>query len=78
MLDSVNDILSVKKEVVRANKSGKDGIKTDFFLSQAQGQVETLVPLLFLKHRNAQTAVDEVVEMLQSLVERFEHATKQS
>ncbi|KAK7752951.1 hypothetical protein SLS62_005110 [Diatrype stigma] len=44
---------------------------------EAQGEVDQLVPLLFLRHGSIQAAVDQATEMVKSSVQRMDAAEKE-
>lgn len=74
-LDSVNDILSVKKELV----SYIDSFTSipNLLHPQAEGSVDSLIPILHASLGNPQAAVDATVGMLQDSAVNFVVAASQ-
>ena len=42
--------------------------------NQAQGQVDTLIPILFYRYKDAQLAIDAAIVLLETAVANFEQA----
>ncbi|KAI0833178.1 terpenoid synthase [Hypoxylon sp. FL0890] len=72
---TTNDILSVKKEVVSLETSVLDPLPFSHIdTSQAQSQVDSLVPLLSLELGSVQAAINQAVDIVRSSIERFDAA----
>ena len=73
-LTRYNDILSIKKEVVGRLGPTRFSIGR-YWLIQAQNQVDSLIPLLYIANdHNLQAAIDDATRILVDAVAHFEHA----
>lgn len=77
---STNDILSLKKEIVRVPFVAPGyraplmyiGSQSNKIHLQARGSIGSMIPLLYVQSRNAQTAVDQTTKFLAKTVQAFE------
>ena len=75
-MTSVNDILSVKKELVLYTAFDPLNKMQLIVLYQMQGQVNSLIPLLYVQNGSLNAAMDDAMGILIKAIADFEHSTQ--